>query len=645
MKNLKGSVSVFTLIMLSSICLSAQTQLQPNRRQVSDILRRLTQSTDIFRNSVTNSVNRGRTGNMRAEDNSTTILNDFDAATNRLRTRFNSRRSVGSEVQNVLQKASAVNDFMTRTRVGRTAQDNWDSVKSDLNSLATAYGVTWQLSQQSFPTISTNRQNRLTDQELNQLIGRIENGGNTFRSSLSDAFDHSAYNQTIRRANINESLLSFKSAMDQLRSNFDAGRSLQGDVARVMAKATVIDQFMHNNQITDRAQNDWSTLRTDLNTLSNAYNISSNFDNSSPGQVSSQTGINTYGTSNRLTGTFRLDPSLSDNPREVAERARGNLSNNDRQASYDRMLARLESPKMLAIDRRGTTVTISSSRAPQTTFVADGLEHQEQISNGRSTRVIATLNGDQLVVSSSGYRENDFNVTFDSIENGRRLRVRRQIFPDGGSQAVVADSVYDRTSDSAEWNVYNGATPILGTTSSANSEFIVRDGETIIAQLNNDLTTKQAKEGDRFTMTVRQPSQYDGAVIEGTVGSVTQSGRLSGRSGITLNFDTIRLSNGQTYRFSGIIGNVRTVNGDTVKVDNEGNAQGDNQTTQTIQRAGIGTAIGAIIGAIAGGGKGAAIGGIIGAAGGAGTVYVQGKDDLELPSGTEVTIRASAPTR
>jgi hypothetical protein len=50
-----------------------------------------------------------------------------------------------------------------------------------------------------------------------------------------------------------------------------------------------------------------------------------------------------------------------------------------------------------------------------------------------------------------------------------------------------------------------------------------------------------------------------------------------------------------------------------------------------------------VIGAIAGGGKGAAIGGIIGAAGGAGTVFIQGKDNLELPVGTELTIRASGP--
>ena len=171
----------------------------------------------------------------------------------------------------------------------------------------------------------------------------------------------------------------------------------------------------------------------------------------------------------------------------------------------------------------------------------------------------------------------------------------------------------------------------------------MRDGESLVAVLNNDLTTKQTKQGDRFTMTVRQPSQYEGAVIEGTVGSVDEGGRLSGRSEMSLNFDTIRLRNGQTYRFAGILESVRTLNGDAIKVDNEGSAQGASQTTQTIQRAGIATAVGAVIGAIAGGGKGAAIGGIIGAAGGAGSVFILGKDNLELPSGTELTIRSSGP--
>ena len=51
--------------------------------------------------------------------------------------------------------------------------------------------------------------------------------------------------------------------------------------------------------------------------------------------------------------------------------------------------------------------------------------------------------------------------------------------------------------------------------------------------------------------------------------------------------------------------------------------------------------IGAIIGAISGGGKGAAIGAIIGAGAGAGSVYAQGRDDLELGTGTELILRAN----
>jgi hypothetical protein len=287
-------------------------------------------------------------------------------------------------------------------------------------------------------------------------------------------------------------------------------------------------------------------------------------------------------------------------------------------------------------------MTIASSLAPQSTFEADGRERQEQLPNSRSTKVTATLRGERLVVSSNGYKENDFNVTFDATENDNSLRVRRQIYSDRLTQPVVVDSVYDRTADVAVWNVYNDSRPVVGNTG-ATGEFIVRNGESLVAALNNDLTTKNTKQGDRFSMTVRQPGQYEGAVIEGTVSAVDQGGRLSGRSEMSLTFDAIRLRNGQTYRFAGILESVRTLSGDAIKVDNEGSAQGANQTTQTIQRAGVATAVGAIIGAIAGGGKGAAIGGIIGAAGGAGSVFIQGKDNLELPTGTELTIRSSGP--
>ena len=86
----------------------------------------------------------------------------------------------------------------------------------------------------------------------------------------------------------------------------------------------------------------------------------------------------------------------------------------------------------------------------------------------------------------------------------------------------------------------------------------------------------------------------------------------------------MRLRDGRASNFAGYIESVRTTRGETVRVDNEGRAQDeDSQTGRAVTRAGIGAAVG----------TGA----------GAGTVIVQGRDDLDLMSGAEFTIRASAP--
>ena len=344
----------------------------------------------------------------------------------------------------------------------------------------------------------------------------------------------------------------------------------------------------------------------------------------------------------RLTGTYHLNQTHSDNPATIADRVTRNLPGGQQQRRRNTIMRRLESPESLAIEQRGRTITMASSSAAQITFEADGREQIEQSSNARNMRTKATLTGDNLVVSSEGDRSNDYQVTFEPIGNGRSLRVTRRISDEGLSQPVVAKSVYDRTADTAQLDIYAGNNPVVADVPRGN--FAVPDGTQLMAVLNNNLSTKQAQDGDQFTLTVRSPSQYNGASIEGHIAQINRSGRVSGRAEMSFEFDRIRLRDGRTTNFAGYIESVRTTNGETIKVDNEGRAQDDSsQTNRTVTRGGIGAAIGAVIGAIAGGGKGAAIGAAVGAGAGAGSVIVQGRDDLDLLSGTEFTIRASAP--
>ena len=506
---------------------------------------------------------------------------------------------------------------------------------------ATTFAIAVLLS--AFTTMAQTRAYRGTYQSVRNLINRIENQSDVFRTSLDAALDQSRLEGTNAEDNINLFVRDFDSAVGRLRDRFNSRQSTASDAQEVLTRAAFIDRFLNRRQLDARVHQNWATLRLQLNQLASVYNVTWPT-RQGRGQGRGQGRINEppFGSTgtNQLTGTYRLDVSRSDDPREAANRATQSLPNRNRQRISDEVTARLESPDQIAIELRGRRVTMASSRAPQIAFDADGSERLEQTPDGRNIRARATITGNQLIVSSSGDRLTDFTVTFAPIDNGRRLSVTRSVYVNGLTRPVVVQSTYDKTADVARFDIQGGYDSSIPTTS---GEFIIPNGETLITELNDDLSTRNAREGQTFTVTVRQPSQYEGATIDGRVTRLQRGGRVTGRSELTLTFDNIRMRDGRSYRFAGILEGVRLQNGDVVNVDNEGAVRDDNQTTKTVQRTAIGTAVGAIIGAIAGGGKGAAIGAIIGAGGGAGSVYVQGRDDLDLTRGTELTIRASAP--
>ena len=157
-------------------------------------------------------------------------------------------------------------------------------------------------------------------------------------------------------------------------------------------------------------------------------------------------------------------------------------------------------------------------------------------------------------------RLTDFTVTFDSIDNGRRLSVTRRVYVNGLTRPVVVQSTYDKTADVARFDIQGGGydSSIPTTT----GDFIIPNGESVIAELNDDLSTRNAREGQTFTATVRQPARYEGAIVEGRVTHFERGGRVPGRSELTLTFDNIRMRDGRTYRFAGILESVRLQNGE-----------------------------------------------------------------------------------
>lgn len=167
----------------------------------------------------------------------------------------------------------------------------------------------------------------------------------------------------------------------------------------------------------------------------------------------------------------------------------------------------------------------------------------------------------------------------------------------------------------------------------------VAAGTDLKVRLNHTLSSKESRVGDKFTATVIEPNRFDEAVVSGHVSSIQKSGKIKGRTTMNLAFNSIRLSDGRTAPLHGYVS--RVYGSDSGKADNEGGVTSGSRTNQTVKRAGIGATAGAIIGAIAGGGKGAAIGLIVGGAGGAGSLAINGSKELKIESGTEMLVHVT----
>lgn len=597
--------------------------------QLRTLLTRIETRTNLFQQQVDRSLGRSVIDGTDREDSINTMIARFETATDTLRENFTARRSTAANVQEVLNRAVGVNTFMRSNRLTRPAQNSWNLIRTDLDTLAGYYRVAsnWN-AVPSYP-VGQNVY-YVPDTQVRTLLTRVETRTDTFKSQISRNLNRSNIDGSAREDSINAMVANFEMATDRLRNNFSSGRSTVADVQEVLNRAVGVDTFVRNNRLSRPAETSWTQIRGDLDTLAGYYRVASNWN------ATDLPGTPLGGFDSRITGTYRLNTGQSDNVSTVVDRALINANVNQRDRMRQNLERRLASPLVLTLEKRGQQVTLSSSNAQQVIFDADGTSRTETSPNGRTVRTSVTANNTDLTINYEGDRINDYYVSFTPMNNGQ-LKVTRRVYLENQNETVTVTSVYDKTSQTATWNTtdYPVNTGNVG-------GFIIPNNTSIVATLDTPLSTRVSQNGDRFSMTVTSPSQYRGAVIEGRVVG-ERSGVVSGRANMSLTFDTIRMRDGRTYSFAGIVDQVRQADGDLVSVNNEGAVRDSSQTTKTVTRAGIGALLGAIIGAVAGGGSGAAIGAGVGAGAGAGTVILQGRDNLELATGSQFTITSTAP--
>jgi hypothetical protein len=163
---------------------------------------------------------------------------------------------------------------------------------------------------------------------------------------------------------------------------------------------------------------------------------------------------------------------------------------------------------------------------------------------------------------------------------------------------------------------------------------LVIPADTVIAVvLDQTISSKTNKPGDKFTATVESPIEIEGkaaipkgARAEGVVEEAKAAGRFKGGAALRLTLTSVTI-NGKDHEIKTSAATM--------------SSKGKGKRTATM--VGGGAAGGAAIGAIAGGGKGAAIGALIGAAAGTGGAGLTGNRDITLSAETPLDFKLLQP--
>jgi hypothetical protein len=172
-------------------------------------------------------------------------------------------------------------------------------------------------------------------------------------------------------------------------------------------------------------------------------------------------------------------------------------------------------------------------------------------------------------------------------------------------------------------------------TSAANAQVNVPAGSAILVTLDQSVSSKDARTGQKLDGTVANDVIVDGkvAVPKGSraqlsVADVQASGRLSTPARLWLKIDSIEVK-GHSYSTS------TRWSGQT----------GPNHNERNVVAIGGGTGVGALIGGLAGGGKGALIGAAVGAGAGTAGAAATGKKDVAFPAETKLRFVTTKPVR
>jgi len=269
------------------------------------------------------------------------------------------------------------------------------------------------------------------------------------------------------------------------------------------------------------------------------------------------------------------------------------------------------------------TLTLRSGQVVQGTFIG-----------GTARQIRMDLNGETRTYDVTDIVSLSFNDQGAQLAPPPPPRPQYAPYPDSSSSSTSSNGAPRLRRAPGSESTAGGYTPPPPPPPSTSGMTIPSD-TTVSIRMIDTVDSERARTGQTFRASLDEPIYVNGQEVVPRGADVLtrlvedqQSGKIEGRAKLTLALSTI------------------TVNGRPVDVTSTDVSQSsESRGARSAKVIGGTAALGAIIGAIAGGGKGAAIGAGSGAAVGTGAEVLTAGQKVRIPSETRLTFRLQNPVQ
>ena len=261
---------IVVLVAIALTCWVEKTTAQTStpaltEQQLKDLVTRIDKDATQFAKTANNALDKSGYDGTTREDELNGHLKNFRSSAEKLKGSYKDSLAVRGYAEEVLRYGVAIDGFLKRNPLDGVEAD-WVILHGGLEQLASAYGVS--LSDTRFAATGA----KVGAADVKNLVKHINEGANQYRKTLDSALDNSRLDGTSAEDEINRYVKDFRDCADRLENHYKEETAAQ-DAAEVIRHAKLIDGFMRKYPLTREAQNDWSTVRTDIGRLANLYSV------------------------------------------------------------------------------------------------------------------------------------------------------------------------------------------------------------------------------------------------------------------------------------------------------------------------------------------------------------------------------------